>query len=278
MHPNETLGFVYAAKGAKYVELAVNSARSLKDSNPGATVHLYCDAHPAKGHCFDKVHLLSDSSSKRPKFEALRRAEFDRTIYLDADTFVCADISDIFFTLDRFDIAGAHVALRNSRHSHRIHKLQLPNSFPQINTGVLGIRRSARISDFLSQVDAEMSAADSSVDQPIFRELLWNSDLRIAVLPQEYNFKRIDELATLSSSHCAPRVIHDSDLRRPDAKAPTRATTLEGFLRRPVYKHLLALLSADKFLSPGSQTKVAPLVRVPRAKRQAKLRKLFGRR
>ncbi|MBR9891035.1 hypothetical protein GYB14_05020 [bacterium] len=276
MQSSETLGFVYAAKGAKYIDLALNSARSLKDSTPGATVHLYCDSHPAEGHCFDAVHLLSESQSKRPKFEALRRAEFDRTIYLDADTFVCADISDIFFTLDRFDIAGAHVVLRNSRHSHRTHKIQFPNSFPQINTGVLAIRKSQRMSDFLAQVDAEMAAADSIVDQPIFRELLWLSDLRIAVLPPEYNFKRINEVVTMSSAYCAPRIIHDSDLRRPDGKAANDATTLEGFLRRGAYRHLIALLSADKFLSPGSQKKVSPLARVPRAKRQGKLRKLLG--
>ncbi|MFD0978144.1 putative nucleotide-diphospho-sugar transferase [Tropicimonas aquimaris] len=250
-------GFVYAATGEMYVALAVRSARSLREAIPDARIHLFADID-CTDEVFDAVHRLSRSHF-RPKFEALRSSPFERSVYLDADTYVSADISDIFDLLQQFDIAGAHVFRRNSRACRRYYRDPLPNSFPQINTGVLGLRRNKRTHAFLEAVEGEMDASDAQFDQAVFRELLFHSDLRLAVLPPEYNFKEPGKAAILSSDDTAPRVIHESRLHGTYDPDVGLLESLEALNGPDLLRHVEALIAADRYLHPAATGKVRPL-------------------
>ncbi|MFO7731637.1 MAG: DUF5312 family protein, partial [Spirochaetia bacterium] len=52
----------------------------------------------------DRIHQLDDPWH-RSKMDAMLLSRFDKTLYLDADLFVIADIRDVFEVLDHFDMA-----------------------------------------------------------------------------------------------------------------------------------------------------------------------------
>ena len=180
-------GYVFAASGAGHVKLAEAAARTLRRVAPAAQIDLFADGTPSDATVFDRVHAL-DRTWFRPKFEALRRSRFGRTIYLDSDIVVIADPSDIFDVLERFDIAAVHNQHRNSEHATQIWRREIPAAFPQVNGGLIGIRRSDAVLALIGQVEAALRADPKlKRDQVPLRELLFDSDLRIAILPPEYN-------------------------------------------------------------------------------------------
>ncbi len=200
-------GFVYAASGQGYTDLAILSARSLRKVSPDAEIDLFTDCPVGDGHPFDNIYSL-DRSWFRPKFEALLKSRFDRTVYLDADTFVVADISDIFEVLEHHEFAAAPVIRTNYADNRRIWKKSLPLAVPRYNCGLIGIQNSDRVHAFLQKVQDVLISEDLDHDQSLMREMLFESDIRVVTLPYEYNFNEITLIDILSDRFCAPRVLH----------------------------------------------------------------------
>lgn len=209
----ETCGYVYAASGADYVPLAVHAARSLRAVCPDASIDLFTDVTPEGADVFDRVIEL-ERSWYRPKFEALRRSRFDRTIYMDTDTFVLADPGDVFEVLERFDLVGAHNGRRGNKGQIRFLERQLPNAFPQINSGMMGVRRSNETTAFLAGVESWLEVSGQRRDQVPLRELLFESDLRVWVLPPEYNLMYVRHVDRWGPYDAAPRILHLQRLHR----------------------------------------------------------------
>ncbi|WP_372603023.1 putative nucleotide-diphospho-sugar transferase [Actibacterium sp.] len=205
-------GFVFGASGEKYAALAVQAAQSLRTSNPGVAIDLYTDC-PVPDGVFDQVHPL-EKSWFRPKFEALLRSRFQRTIYLDVDLVVIADLSDAFWLLNRFDVSAAHVQNRNMPFATRTWRVPLPNSFPQINSGVMGVRKNERTKRFLTEANEALAEQGLTRDQPILRELLWLHDVSLAIMPEEYNWRKHERIYTSNWTVPAPRVLHSSRFHR----------------------------------------------------------------
>jgi len=247
-------GFVFAATGAKYVAAAAHAAETLKTTNPGFEIDLFTDAADLQTGPFSQVHPL-EAVWFRPKFEALIRARFDRTIYLDADIRVLGDLSDVFDVLGRFDIAATHVTGRNQGFAHRLWRKPLPAAFPQINGGVLGLNGAEKNRRFIRDCEAAMRLGETSGDQPIFREMLWDSDLRIAILPAEYNARNTTLWRYGGSKFAAPRVLHHSGfvgrMRADLGPVPPRA-----IYGRRLDRHFRRLVDADRSLTPGTKASV----------------------
>ncbi|WP_170133848.1 putative nucleotide-diphospho-sugar transferase [Palleronia aestuarii] len=187
--------------------LARRAARTLRQVMPGTPIDLFAD-RAFEDTTFDTVHRL-EGRGRRPKMEALRRSRFDRTLYLDCDVIALADPSEIFALLDYADLAGAHehygsapIAMQSVRDT------SIPPSFRQINSGVLGVRKSAATDAFLARWQDDFEALKLQFDQPLLRELLWKSDLRLAVLPQEYNLMHMPYLTAGNEKMMAPRLLH----------------------------------------------------------------------
>ena len=139
-----------------------------------------------------RVHLL-ETVWFRSRIDAMARTRFERTLHLDADVLAVADLRDVFEVLDRFDIALAHDQWRNSPAANAQWRRPLPNAFPQFNGGVIAYRRTPEVLAFLAAWADALRASGLKRDQPVLRELLWESDLRIATLPPEYNL--LDKVA-----------------------------------------------------------------------------------
>ena len=200
------VGVLYAATGAKHRAEASASAVRCKVLMPEIPIAVWTDSE-LSDPVFDIVHVArSPSYDYMDKVTSLSETPFRRTLFLDTDTHVLDDISASFQLLDCFDIAAAHASNRTSTRSTYLIS-GVPDAFPEMNTGVLLYRQGDRTNAFLSDwrrlfdqdrnqfaQDKAKRAADLVAlkppgDQSSFRHALFRSELRIATLPPEYNFR-----------------------------------------------------------------------------------------
>ncbi len=201
-------GIIYIAAGEKYVRAANHSARSVRRTCPGLATHLFCDpATAAEADVFDGITEIPDPH-RRSKVDYLSRTPFDRTLYLDTDTEIVADIRDIFDVLDRFDVGLAHAHSRNTKSTTQTWREALPGAFPQFNGGVILFRRNPRVQQFLDDWREGYHTAGFGRDQTTLRELLWLSDLRICTLPPEYNVRYEKYLEIWEPEEAQPKILH----------------------------------------------------------------------
>ncbi|MFB6224917.1 MAG: hypothetical protein ABEI13_00490 [Candidatus Paceibacteria bacterium] len=210
-----------------FLEEATKAARSVRNSNPDLNIgiitspELYGDAEdiPLFTHVIEADEIYDDV---RDKAYNLHLSPFERTLYLDTDTHVIADIVEVFSLLDRFDIALAHNPYRSICTLENV-----PESFPEFNGGV--ILYSGRIKEEFTRRwrrNIEKQVANGRPnetitygeadrlseipfgrihDQPPLRETIYNSDFKLATLPREYNFGNNDCLyagGTVKILHC----------------------------------------------------------------------------
>lgn len=234
-------GAVLACTGDAYLPLAIHTARSLAATNPGLPIDLFAD-RDCDDPVFAAVHTL-DRITHRPKFEAIRRSRFERTLYLDTDIRVLADVSDLFALLERVEIAGAFDAYRASR---KALDPAVPAAFPQINSGVLAVRQGERTAAAMKAVEDALAATGARKDQPILRRILWETDLVLGVLPEEYNLMAYRHAALWSDRYAAPRIVHNSRL----SKLP--GADLDALAGARLARHIRALVANDPTLPGGA--------------------------
>jgi len=130
------------------------------------------------------------------KINGFLLSPYGRTIFLDTDTYICGDLSEIFRVLDKFDVAVAHDPLRQTR-GFALH--ETPASFPEFNTGVVAFKNSESFEAFVADWHSrhrdltELTRNDPLIpfnDQISFRaSAFYFEDVRIATLPPEYNYR-----------------------------------------------------------------------------------------
>ena len=248
-------GVVLSATGASYLASAIPTARSIAATNPGLPIDLFAD-RPCDEPVFARVHRL-ERDWAHPKFEALRRSRFERTLYLDCDIRVLAPIDDVFEVLGRFDVAAVHNAYRNARRAVVQHGEPVPAAFPQVNGGVLGTGSEAG-RRLMAEIEADVAASGVEKDQPVIRVHLWRSDLRLAILPEEYNLMAYRQTLMWTDARAAPRILHSPRLKA------VRSQAIDPLTGGRIARHIRALLAADRTL--GTQRRwrlLAPLDRTP---------------
>jgi len=205
-------GVIYVATGADYRELAEASARSLRAVEPDLAVDLFTDAPEAvPAGLFDQIHRIT-APHPRSKLDCMPRTRFERTLYLDADTRVMAPLGDLFAILDRFELALAHDVRRASDLIRESAGAPTPYAFPQLNSGVLLYRRSPAMLAFFAEWARRFVETGASRDQPILKDMLWQSDLRFWVLPPEFNLRRVTLLDAWEPEDLRPTILHSHRL------------------------------------------------------------------
>jgi len=196
-------GALYVAFGQEYISEALVSAASLKCHMPDLPVTLFCDEDVACPYVDQMIRAARDDSFPgcAAKIPHIAASPYDRTLFLDSDTYVCGDLAPLFALMDAFDLAAAHAPTR------AIYEVEgVPDSFPEFNTGVILFRRSPEVQGALSSW-AELFSRDlerrrrdqirwvrpadrrwhTLNDQGAFRGALYCSRVRVATLPPEYN-------------------------------------------------------------------------------------------
>lgn len=190
-----TRGVVYVATGAAHAEAARRSAASVRATNPALGIALFTD-QPVIGAGFDVVHAIADPH-KRSKVDHLAATPFAETLYLDSDTRVRGDLDELFRLLERFELACALRGNAVTRHRKGRGARDIPDAFPEYNCGVLLYRGTERVRGFLEAWRRAYAALGKVADQRSFRDTVWDSDLRIAVLTSRYNARRFDPVGWL---------------------------------------------------------------------------------
>jgi hypothetical protein len=183
-----SVGVIYVATGQKYIDEACVSAASLKDKMPDMHVTLFSDRDVRVGH-FDKIVLIENPHyGMADKILSIQQSPYERTLYLDADTYICDDVSELFALLDRFDIAATHKGRRFWFPAEGV-----PESFPEFNGGVISFKNSPLVRDLFVDWYRRFKHHKPSADFPAvpdeaaFREAMYFSNVRIATLTSEYN-------------------------------------------------------------------------------------------
>lgn len=240
-------GFVFAASGEGYTPIAIAAGQSLREMCPDVQIDLFTDTPPKGAHPFDQIHIV-ERSWYRPKFDALLHSRFDMTVYLDNDMIFLADITDIFDVLEHHDMAAAHFETRASGGANRFKDVKMPAAYPQINGGLMGVRRSAATDALLTRVQDHL-LEHGGMDQVPLREELFFSDLRLAILPVEYNMMRIWVLNSQRRAQGAPRVLHLRKLQTHlRSEEDQRSYDVKKLVHPLVRARIQALLDSDRTL------------------------------
>lgn len=192
-------GVVYVVTGERYRREACMSAASLKKHMPALRTTLFTEAPTGDGAFDDEVVIEQVQHNRLDKIAHMHRVPYERVLFLDTDTYICGDLAEVFELLDRFDLALA-LAPR------RIHRLYppwpgVPNAFAEFNSGVFAFRNTPEVRAMLSSWSRLYQEGLASEwyrqhrkrrpfvlqDQHFLRKALYESDLRIAPLPYEYN-------------------------------------------------------------------------------------------
>lgn len=204
-------GVIYIATGARYIECAKRSAESIRFKNPDVKIALFSDKKNTGLQNLDIFDLKYEISNPhiRSKVDYIQKTPFERTIFLDADTRVICDLNELFMLLDKFDIAIAHDPCRYRYETTTKWREDIPISYPQFNSGVIVYRNNYKTQKLFSDWSTYYKKAKFRKDQVTLRELLWlSNDMRLAVLPPEYNLKLPKYLWVWRKSEAIVKIKH----------------------------------------------------------------------
>lgn len=192
-------GIIYIVTGRKFMEEACRSADSVKRCMPDIPISIFTDVS-VRSPLFDQVLAIEDPThGPEDKIQYLTHSPYEETLYLDSDTYMTEDSREVFALLERFDLAAAQAPYRVQ---YRV--CEVPDCFPELNTGVIVFRKTETLRLCLDQwLQIYRADREKTVDwlfpggaawyrralpnQPSFRRAVYESGLRITVLPPEYN-------------------------------------------------------------------------------------------
>ena len=207
-------GILYITYGTKYVKAALRSAHTARAHNPGLAIHLFVDAasRDALGLAKDPGPFSSigiiENPHRRSKVDYMAQTPFERTLYLDSDTSVAQDISEMFGVLERFDLGAVQAMRRNANRKGEIWTKPIPDAFPQFNSGVVLYRNTPEVRQLLEAWGSAFASSGQRHDQAILRELVWDSGLRAITLPPEYNVRYLKYKYIWSKAEALPMIYH----------------------------------------------------------------------
>lgn len=230
-------GAIWIASGENHVNAARESCCSFKLVNRNRKTALFTDTdHECKD--FDYVFPIP-LDSVRPKIDMLAKSPFAKTIYFDSDTIILSDLSSVYQILERFDLAGCQVQLWQRPRHKKSYRLELPDLFPEINCGVLAYRKNEKTNVFFEKWSKAFLDSKYTVDQPTFRETLWDENLNFYVLPEQMNKRLIDPCELLYTDKPSPMVVHLPVLRpSKNLQHAFRRKISKWFWRRRMEKNL----------------------------------------
>lgn len=262
-------GVVYVATGKQYIDEASISASSLKQKMPDLHVTLFSD-EKVQASCFDEcVVITSSGNGILDKNIGMSKSPYEHTLFLDTDTYICDDFSELFTLLEKYDIG----AMLNETRTYAMPEINLSWDYqkikddrgswiyPMYNAGVILFKKSSKTAKFFSNwfVSSKQWIEEKgrTNDQTTFQELLHQSDLNKVMLPPEYNCRFVfpvgvcgtvkilhgrsrnfPALAQEINSELGPRLFHPKWGLIPDSKA-----SLSKFVRKLIKRKFRSIMS-----------------------------------
>lgn len=184
-------GFLYSAFGEKYVKEALISAKSLKAVDSTADVTIVSDQQVNHVEFDRKVeHKLQSNEPWKSglvgKIDALMESPYEKTVFLDSDTYIVSPINELFKLLDYFDLCLAMAPADISPVEIDGIKLEGLNCY---NTGLIAYRKNKKVIRFLEnwRNDYLENFDQYNGHQASFMKVFALSDIQVHVLQQHYN-------------------------------------------------------------------------------------------
>jgi hypothetical protein len=183
-------GIVFFASGERYITEAVRAMRrSMKFNN--VSHFLFCSEKPADA---DMPYQLFDRTTNVwvDRINCFLLSPFEQSLFLDVDCQVLSPVLEIFDLLDVYDLAAAHAPGYRG-----LLDPDVPQSFFELNCGVIACRKSQKINDMLLNwrelykqwyFNPPFRRA-GRLDQPSFRHVVWKLKIPVYVLGPEYNWR-----------------------------------------------------------------------------------------
>jgi len=226
-------GVIYIATGEKYVEMAARSAKSLKSHSPNIPTYIFTDCNVDRYSCFDgsaNIPSTQPGYLNGAKLDYHDKTPFKKTLFLDADTRVCENITHMFDVLDRFDIAVAYEPGR-TRELEKYPGLA-PRGFLPVNSGVILYKSTDSVIELMKNWQEAHIKSGNRQAQPTLRDQLWLSDIRLLILPPEYNCRKRFYFNYLKKSKVKPVIAHLVDFKREVDIPPFSSLSLRGKINR----------------------------------------------
>ena len=175
-----TRGILYISPG-NFVKEAKISAKRLDEEMPDVSISIITDEQ-VSAECFDNIIKKNIAHGWEAKPNNISLSPYDTTIYIDTDTYIVDDISEIFNLLERYDMAAA---LQPTGKTSIIR--DVPQCMPEYNTGVIGFKSNGKVMETFELWKNVYNSRPEKEDQPSFRKALFKSGSNIVTLPSEYN-------------------------------------------------------------------------------------------
>jgi hypothetical protein len=184
------------AIGEDHVAEAARSSQSAKEHMPDIRTAIAVDNTDYDLTAFDDVLLLDDNKTEtidgRTWFVNSTippdLSPYDKTIFLDNDTYLTDSVYEVFDILDQFELAIARTP------GHPDDGIEdLPDVWSHYNCGVIAYKNTTGVKDLLEKWDNIywdlLDEQEDYKDQPAFARALYKSDIRWYELPREYNVR-----------------------------------------------------------------------------------------
>ena len=190
-------GILYVATGTKCCAEAIDNASRTRLFQPSLSISIKTEMTALAEHSNMFDNIISFSSpylSYRDKISGLLDLPYEQTLFLDSDACVISDIMQFSSLLNVADLAAAYAPVR---HPPGWNDPSVSRLFPELNTGVLLIRRSPQwtliVQKWLALYDSLVESHSQFWDQASFRSVLWSAishhHLRFLHLPSETNLR-----------------------------------------------------------------------------------------
>ncbi len=159
----------------RYVGLLLSSAASLKKAMPELPISV-CSQFPVESELFETVIRVDPTRDGfYDKAKLIQNSPYERTLFIDADTYVLEPVPELFSLLNHFDCAATHEEYLNTDWHRQYLRADIPSSYPEFNTGILMLKRCDRVNRMLEQWGnlyrqyLEEKPDQRINDQPFFR-------------------------------------------------------------------------------------------------------------
>ena len=191
-----SFGILYIASGIAHLKEAIFNASYVRKHFPDIPISLKTDQpNRVEIGLFDNLLELTDPTfSYRDKITGLLDLPYAKTLFLDTDARLIHPLSNIHDLFHTYDISGCYAPVRTPPGWVCT---SCPNFFPEVNTGVLFLRRKSIVKDlidsWLSLYDHLLHKYRQSWDQASFRSVLWSyiksHNINFNSLPPEFNIR-----------------------------------------------------------------------------------------
>lgn len=202
---NEDRGVLYIAFGENYIKEAIISAESVKLHSPNMHITIMADVEIPSPFVDSYIKIIPEHI--RAKVDYINKTPYSETIFLDSDTVVDHDISELFGVLERFDLGITHdYARKRENISMMIPEYEkIPYSFSEVNPGVMVFNNNQLVQEFFADWKSLFYKYQDTwpYEQPTFRAALWDAKMRYYILPPEFNAR---------SKQCRKKAVRNHDL------------------------------------------------------------------